>query len=80
MFKVGDRVSHKKFGRGTIKYVVEERHDVAPYFVEFDNKHELLHSGGWRGYHGEIGRCFWLRDNSLSRAVTFKGNKHATAS
>ena len=80
MLEVGDRVSHKKFGRGTIKYVVEEGPNVAPYFVEFDNKHEDLHSGGWREYYGEVGRCFWLRGNVLSRAVTFKGNKHATAS
>lgn len=80
MFKVGNVVRHKKYGRGTIKYVVEERPGIAPYFVEFDNEHEDLHRGGWRGFYGKEDCCYWLRDNVLSRAVTFKGNKHATAS
>lgn len=80
MFKVGDVVRHEEYGRGFIKYVVEEDGDTAPYFVQFDNNHDDLHSGGWRGFYGREGCCRWLRDNVLSNVVTFKGNKHATAS
>lgn len=75
MFKVGNAVRHEEYGHGVIKYVVEEDEDTAPYFVEFDDEHEDLHSGGWRGYYGEENCCYWLRGDVLSRVVTFKGNK-----
>lgn len=80
MFKVGDVVRHEEYGRGFIKHVVAEDEDTALYLVEFDNEHYGLHSGGWRGLYGKEGRCYWLRDNRLYGDVTFRGNKHATAS
>lgn len=80
MFNVGDVVRHKEYGRGIIKYVVLAEEDVMPYFVEFDNKHEDLHRGGWRGYYGKEGSCLWLSGVVLYKVIRFKGNKHATAS
>lgn len=79
MFKVGDVVRHEEYGQGFIKYVVAEDEDTAPYFVQFDNTHDDLHGGGWRGFYGREGCCHWLRDSVLCKVVTFRGNKHATA-
>ena len=36
-FKVGDRVHHHFYGRGTIKAL---DNSLIPYFVEFDSEHE----------------------------------------
>lgn len=71
--KVGDRVHHHYYGRGTIK---ASDHNTVPYFVEFDNEHENLHGGGWGGIYGKKSRCLWLLECNLTVvAKPFKGNR-----
>lgn len=72
-FKVGDRVHHPYYGRGTIK---ASDHSSAPHFVEFDNKHDGLHSGGYHGIYGKKKSCYWLDEAELTMIIkSFKGNK-----
>lgn len=72
-FKIGDKVHHHNYGRGTVK---ASDHSPIPYFVEFDNEHEGLHGGGWNGIYGKDKSCYWLHGRDLTViAKSFKGNK-----
>ena len=72
-FKVGDKVHHHYYGRGTIK---ASDHSPVPYFVEFDNEHENLHGGGYNGIRGKDKSCYWLYAYDVTAiAKSFKGNK-----
>lgn len=72
-FKVGYRVHHPFYGRGTIK---ASDNSPIPYFVEFDSEHENLHAGGYNGIRGKDKSCYWLSEYNLTVvAKSFKGNK-----
>lgn len=72
-FKIGDKVHHYRYGRGTIKAYKD---GALPYFVEFDNKHDDLHNGGYNGIYGKERSCYWVGVAELTMvSKAFKGNK-----
>ena len=72
-FKVGDKVHHYRYGRGTVKAYEDE---ALLYFVEFDSKHEILHNGGYKGIYGKDSSCYWFGPAMLTMvSKAFKGNK-----
>lgn len=82
MFRVGDHVVHRTFGKGKILavYADARKPDLRPFFVEFKNAHDKLHNGGFKGFYGKPKHCYWCDEGSLAISSEFKGNKHATAS
>ena len=71
MFKLNDRVVHKRFGLGTV-VVAEENPGVC-----FDNKTFNLHSCSYQAYSRELQfldvtweqldhSCYWVEDRELS--------------
>lgn len=82
MFKVGDHVVHRTFGKGKVLavYIDDLELGQLPFFVEFKNAHGALHNGGFKGVYGKPGHCYWCSAGRLVIDVVFKGNKHATAS
>lgn len=72
-FRVGDKVHHYRYGRGTVKACEDE---PLPYFVEFDNKHDNLHNGGYNGIYGKERSCYWFGAAELTMvSKAFKGNR-----
>lgn len=54
MFKVGDRVKHKRYGKGTINKVYSYTDD---YQVKFDKYNPMLHDGCGAGKVGYYWNC-----------------------
>ena len=62
--KIGTRVEHSEFGKGTIKY--DDETSFCNYIVEFDNTHKSLHDGRNLFYKGREKSC-WYSSSQASR-------------
>lgn len=63
MFKIGDRVTHKYFGAGTIKQIAKI--NIQPYLVQFDNENTALHNGSLRGKPYKNNTCWYCKEDEL---------------
>jgi hypothetical protein len=69
IFKVGDRVAHKEWGKGSIVVY----NDETKMLVEFDTTNRGLHNGNGAG---KTDRCWWCNENELnSSSLTFEPGK-----
>lgn len=64
--KVGDRVYHKEYGKGTI-VEIDDSNCFFEYLVEFDNANENLHDGTWvASQRHKDKHCYWCQSKQLA--------------
>lgn len=63
--KIGDRVCHKRYGKGKI---INIDSSGCPFLVEFDKENEYLHDGNGIGsVKGKENHCYWCYSDNLTK-------------